>query len=118
VTYFVQQLLRVGRVNGNDAGQNFKFAPAGRGRRIRFARNYQVAFGSPGRWPFLDGLAGQELEFDCLTRQQGYAVDKMDVIRWWLKASQGSEEAYLVDHFFDSDEFHDESEARESDAIA
>ncbi|CAN5406859.1 hypothetical protein BH10PLA2_BH10PLA2_20820 [soil metagenome] len=53
----------------------------------------------------LDGLAGQELKFDWLKRQKGYTVDKVDVIRWWLKANQGSEEAYLVDHFLDSDEY-------------
>jgi hypothetical protein len=55
----------------------------------------------------LEGLAGQELKFDWLRRQKGYTVDKVDVIRWWLKANQESEEAYLVDHFFDPDEYHD-----------
>jgi hypothetical protein len=55
----------------------------------------------------LEGLAGQELKFDWLRRQKGYTVDKVDVIRWWLKANQGSEEAYLVDHFLDPDEFQD-----------
>jgi hypothetical protein len=52
----------------------------------------------------LEGLAGTEIEFDWLRRQQGWTVKKEDVIKWWLKAQKENEEAYLLKHFLDAHE--------------
>jgi hypothetical protein len=52
----------------------------------------------------LEGLAGPEIEFDWLRRQQGWTVKKADAVQWWLKAQKVNEEAYLLKHFLDADE--------------
>jgi hypothetical protein len=52
----------------------------------------------------LEGLAGTEINFNWLRRQQGYAVDKEELLKWWAKAQKEGEEAYLVKHYLDPDE--------------
>ncbi len=51
----------------------------------------------------LEGMAGQDVSFDWLRRQQGWTVKKEEVTAWWKKAQKQTEEKYLVDHYFDQD---------------
>jgi hypothetical protein len=52
----------------------------------------------------LEGLAGTGISSNWLRRQQGYALAKEDVRRWWETAQKEGEEAFLLKHFLDRDE--------------
>ena len=46
----------------------------------------------------LRGIAGEDLGKDWLRRQQGWAVERADVVAWWTQAQATGEERYLIAH--------------------
>jgi hypothetical protein len=52
----------------------------------------------------LQELAGDELGKDWLQRQKGWGVEKADAQKWWDKAREVGEEAYVLQHVLTSGE--------------